>query len=75
MPLMTITENIYKVYPESRFAVFPALGDEQWPMHNRRDANRPAALVILGDKARGITRRGKGAKAKASDKRTEIQNR
>ena len=80
MPLVTITENIYKVYPESNFAVLPALGDEQWPMHNRREANRPAAVVIPGDKAHGKTRRGKGsrsasAKAKASDKRTEIQNR
>ena len=80
MPLMTITENIYKVYPESRFAVFPALGDEQWPMHDRREANRPAAVVIPGDKARGKTRRGKGsrsasAKAKAGDKKTDMQNR
>ena len=72
MPLVTITENIYKVYPESNFAVLPALGDEQWPMHNRREANLPAAVVIPGDKARGKTRRGKGsrsasAKAKAGN--------
>ena len=80
MPLKTITENIYKVYPESSFAVLPALGDEHWPMHNRREANRPATLLIPGDKARGKTRRGKGsrsasAEAKAGDKRTEMQNR
>ena len=81
MSMMTITENIYKVYPESNFAVFPALESEDWPMHNRREANRPLTYVASpGDKARGKTRRGKGsrsasAKAKAADKAMEMQNR
>ena len=75
MPLMTITENIYKVYRESNFAVLPALEDKHWPMA----LNRPATGVISGDKARGKTRRGKGsrsasAKAKASDKTMEMRN-
>ena len=86
MPLVSITANIYKAYPESNFAVFPALDGEQWPMHDRREQNRPATIMIPGDKARGKTRRGKGsrnakAKAKAGDKTTideqtvEMQNR
>ena len=87
MPLVDITANIYKVYPESNFAVFPAMDGEEWPMHNRREQNRPATVLIPGEsKARGKTRRGKGsrsakAKAKAGDKTTideqtaEMQNR
>ena len=78
MPMMSITERIYKVYPESDFAVLPALDGEVWPMHNRREQNRPATGT--GDKAHGKTRRGKGsrsasAKAKAGDKTMEMQNR
>ena len=80
MPLVSITANIYKAYPESNFAVFPALDGEQWPMHDRREQNRPATIMIPGDKARGKTRRGKGsrsakAKAKAKAKAVEMQNR
>ena len=72
MPLMTITENIYKAYPESNFAVLPALGGEQWPMHNRREAGRSADAGIPGGKARGKTRRGKGRRRKAEAKAKAI---
>ena len=73
MALMTITENIYKVHPENKFAALPAFEVEHWPMHSRREATRPAGADSPGGKARGKTRRGKGsrsasAKAKASGK-------
>jgi hypothetical protein len=73
MKLMTITEHIYKVYPESLFAVFPAEKDEHWPMHTRREASRSAGSDGPGGTAHGKTRRGKGSRSASASAKAKAK--